>query len=155
MNHKDTSLIEETLNIPENKLFFTIKEASKLCGVEPHVLRYWEKEFKENLKPSRREGDRRFYQAHDLVMIKKIKDLLYLQGFTIIGAKQQLKKTRKKEDPIRMIKEQSANIENITEMVAPKSESVSPKKNTLEFDHFLMNLLNELKSLLQQTKTMS
>ena len=71
------------------KRYFTIGEVSDLCGVKPHVLRYWEQEFT-NLKPVKRRGNRRYYQRHDVLMIRQIRSLLYDQGFTITGARQRL-----------------------------------------------------------------
>ena len=71
------------------KRYFTIGEVSELCGVKPHVLRYWEQEFPQ-LKPVKRRGNRRYYQRHDVMMIRQIRSLLYEQGFTIGGARQQL-----------------------------------------------------------------
>ena len=71
------------------KRYFTIGEVSDLCGVKPHVLRYWEQEFT-NLKPVKRRGNRRYYQRHDVLMIRQIRSLLYEQGFTITGARQRL-----------------------------------------------------------------
>jgi DNA-binding transcriptional MerR regulator len=71
------------------KRYFTIGEVSELCGVKPHVLRYWEQEFSQ-LKPVKRRGNRRYYQRHDVVLIREIRGLLYEQGFTIGGARQQL-----------------------------------------------------------------
>ena len=71
------------------KRYFTIGEVSELCGVKPHVLRYWEQEFT-NLKPVKRRGNRRYYQRHDVLMIRQIRSLLYEQGFTIGGARQRL-----------------------------------------------------------------
>src|SRR3977135_2753081 len=71
------------------KSYFTIREVSDLCGVKPHVLRYWEQEFP-NLKPVKRRGNRRYYQRHDVLMIRQIRSLLYDQGFTITGARQRL-----------------------------------------------------------------
>jgi DNA-binding transcriptional MerR regulator len=71
------------------KRYFTIGEVSELCGVKPHVLRYWEQEFSQ-LKPVKRRGNRRYYQRHDVVLIREIRALLYEQGFTIGGARQQL-----------------------------------------------------------------
>jgi DNA-binding transcriptional MerR regulator len=71
------------------KRYFTIGEVSELCGVKPHVLRYWEQEFNQ-LKPVKRRGNRRYYQRHDVVLIREIRGLLYEQGFTIGGARQQL-----------------------------------------------------------------
>ena len=71
------------------KRYFTIGEVSELCAVKPHVLRYWEQEFPQ-LKPVKRRGNRRYYQRHDVEMIRNIRSLLYEQGFTIGGARQQL-----------------------------------------------------------------
>lgn len=71
------------------KRYFTIGEVSELCLVKPHVLRYWEQEFPQ-LKPVKRRGNRRYYQRHDVEMIRSIRSLLYEQGFTIGGARQQL-----------------------------------------------------------------
>jgi DNA-binding transcriptional MerR regulator len=71
------------------KRYFTIGEVSELCQVKPHVLRYWEQEFPA-LKPVKRRGNRRYYQRHDVLMIREIRHLLYAQGFTIGGARQRL-----------------------------------------------------------------
>jgi DNA-binding transcriptional MerR regulator len=79
------------------KRYFTIGEVSELCQVKPHVLRYWEQEFPQ-LKPVKRRGNRRYYQRHDVLMIRQIRSLLYEQGFTIGGARQQLSGESAKED---------------------------------------------------------
>ncbi|MDJ0807053.1 MAG: MerR family transcriptional regulator [Gammaproteobacteria bacterium] len=79
------------------KRYFTIGEVSDLCQVKPHVLRYWEQEFPQ-LKPVKRRGNRRYYQRHDVLMIRQIRSLLYEQGFTIGGARQQLSGETAKED---------------------------------------------------------
>ena len=71
------------------KRYFTIGEVSELCGVKPHVLRYWEQEFTQ-LRPMKRRGNRRYYQHHEVLMIRRIRDLLYEQGFTISGARNKL-----------------------------------------------------------------
>ena len=71
------------------KRYFTIGEVSELCGVKPHVLRYWEQEFPQ-LKPVKRRGNRRYYQRQDVIVIRQIRSLLYEQGFTIGGARQKL-----------------------------------------------------------------
>jgi DNA-binding transcriptional MerR regulator len=71
------------------KRYFTIGEVSELCGVKPHVLRYWEQEFTQ-LKPVKRRGNRRYYQHHEVLLIRRIRDLLYDQGFTISGARNRL-----------------------------------------------------------------
>lgn len=79
------------------KRYFTIGEVSDLCGVKPHVLRYWEQEFPQ-LKPVKRRGNRRYYQRHDVLMIRQIRSLLYEKGFTIEGARAQLASSGARED---------------------------------------------------------
>jgi DNA-binding transcriptional MerR regulator len=71
------------------KRYFTIGEVSDLCGVKPHVLRYWEQEFTQ-LKPIKRRGNRRYYQHHEVLLVRRIRELLYEQGFTISGARNRL-----------------------------------------------------------------
>src|ERR1700694_3680421 len=71
------------------KRYFTIGEVSDLCGVKPHVLRYWEQEFTQ-LKPVKRRGNRRYYQHHEVLLIRRIRELLYEEGFTISGARKRL-----------------------------------------------------------------
>ena len=78
------------------KRYFTIGEVSELCGVKPHVLRYWEQEFP-SLSPVKRRGNRRYYQRTDVVLIRQIRSLLYEEGFTIGGARQRLEGESKKE----------------------------------------------------------
>ncbi len=81
------------------KRYFTIGEVSDLCGVKPHVLRYWEQEFTQ-LKPVKRRGNRRYYQHHEVLLIRKIRELLYEQGFTISGARNRLSEGRElPQDP--------------------------------------------------------
>lgn len=89
--------MNERINKPElvalppipAKRYFTIGEVSELCGVKPHVLRYWEQEFTQ-LKPVKRRGNRRYYQHHEVLLIRRIRELLYEQGFTISGARNKL-----------------------------------------------------------------
>ena len=75
------------------KRYFTIGEVSELCGVKPHVLRYWEQEFTQ-LKPVKRRGNRRYYQHHEVLLIRRIRELLYEEGFTISGARNRLDNVR-------------------------------------------------------------
>lgn len=79
------------------KHYFTIGEVSDLCAVKPHVLRYWEQEFPQ-LEPLKRRGNRRYYQRHDILVIRQIRALLYEQGFTIGGARQRLSGHTAKDD---------------------------------------------------------
>ena len=81
--------MENSLPSIPAKRYFTIGEVSDLCGVKPHVLRYWEQEFTQ-LRPMKRLGNRRYYQHHEVLMIRRIRDLLYEQGFTISGARNKL-----------------------------------------------------------------
>jgi DNA-binding transcriptional MerR regulator len=81
--------LEPTLPPIPAKRYFTIGEVSELCGVKSHVLRYWEQEFTQ-LRPMKRRGNRRYYQHHEVLMIRRIRDLLYEQGFTISGARNRL-----------------------------------------------------------------
>jgi len=116
---------ESLPDIP-NKRYFSIGEASNLCKVKPHVLRYWEQEFTQ-LRPTTRAGGRRYYQPRDILIIRKIQELLYNEGFTISGAKQQLK-----------------NIKTDLKVGAPKTKI---KKNGS-----LSSLISELEELLTKIK---
>lgn len=87
-------MLEQQTSKPElppipAKRYFTIGEVSELCGVKPHVLRYWEQEFTQ-LKPVKRRGNRRYYQHHEVLLVRRIRSLLYEQGFTISGARNRL-----------------------------------------------------------------
>jgi DNA-binding transcriptional MerR regulator len=89
--------LENSLPPIPAKRYFTIGEVSELCGVKPHVLRYWEQEFTQ-LRPMKRRGNRRYYQHHEVLMIRRIRDLLYDQGFTISGARNKLHEIVQLED---------------------------------------------------------
>jgi DNA-binding transcriptional MerR regulator len=88
--------MESSLPSIPAKRYFTIGEVSELCGVKPHVLRYWEQEFTQ-LRPMKRRGNRRYYQHHEVLMIRRIRDLLYEQGFTISGARNKLQELVQQE----------------------------------------------------------
>ncbi|HEY2336941.1 MAG TPA: MerR family transcriptional regulator [Burkholderiales bacterium] len=96
------------------KRYFTIGEVSDLCGVKPHVLRYWEQEFTQ-LKPVKRRGNRRYYQHHEVLLIRRIRELLYEEGFTISGARNRLDHSiaqlpeEKSEAPARSVRTAQAN----------------------------------------------
>ena len=104
--------------IPE-KRYFTIGEVSELCGVKPHVLRYWEQEFTE-LSPVKRRGNRRYYQRHEVLMIRQIRALLYEQGYTISGARTHLKNDNSKEDLVlekQLLHQMIVELEDILELL--------------------------------------
>ena len=88
--------MDKTLPPIPAKRYFTIGEVADLCGVKPHVLRYWEQEFTQ-LRPMKRRGNRRYYQHHEVLMIRRIRDLLYDQGFTISGARVRLQELAQHE----------------------------------------------------------
>ena len=101
------------------KRYFTIGEVSELCAVKPHVLRYWEQEFSE-LKPVKRRGNRRYYQRHDVLMIRQIRALLYEQGYTIGGARAHLASDNAKEDSLKtrqLIHQMIGELEDILELL--------------------------------------
>ena len=101
------------------KRYFTIGEVSDLCGVKPHVLRYWEQEFPQ-LKPVKRRGNRRYYQRHDVMMIRQIRSLLYEHGFTIGGARQKLDGGEAKEDvnhSKQIIRQMISELEDVLEIL--------------------------------------
>jgi DNA-binding transcriptional MerR regulator len=85
----DAVAIDQALPPIPAKRYFTIGEVSELCAVKPHVLRYWEQEFTQ-LRPMKRRGNRRYYQHHEVLLVRRIRDLLYEQGFTISGARNRL-----------------------------------------------------------------
>jgi DNA-binding transcriptional MerR regulator len=105
------------------KRYFTIGEVSELCGVKPHVLRYWEQEFTQ-LKPVKRRGNRRYYQRHEVLLIRRIRELLYEHGFTIHGARSRLG-------------------QNMVEAVLPVPDSVAPHSSSVN----LALLRDEIKSV--------
>ena len=88
--------MEKALPPRPAKRYFTIGEVGDLCGVKPHVLRYWEQEFSQ-LRPMKRRGNRRYYQHHEVLMIRRIRDLLYDQGFTISGARNKMQELLQSE----------------------------------------------------------
>ena len=102
------------------KRYFTIGEVSELCGVKPHVLRYWEQEFSQ-LKPVKRRGNRRYYQRHEVELIRTIRTLLYIDGFTISGARVQLETDSTSDDcgiNSKSMQEIIADLEDISTLLA-------------------------------------
>lgn len=120
------------------KRYFTIGEVSELCGVKPHVLRYWEQEFTQ-LRPMKRRGNRRYYQHHEVLMIRRIRDLLYDQGFTISGARNKLQEIVQLErdkrragevmlDGVEVLEIEDSTLEDFEDSsVLPDGNSVSEK----------------------------
>src|ERR1700744_5465011 len=123
------------------KRYFTIGEVSELCGVKPHVLRYWEQEFPQ-LKPIKRRGNRRYYQIDDVLMVRHIRSLLYEQGFTIGGARPPLKDQPKSE---RLKALQPAANQPALDK-APGTSSVAASRKLKE----LHDIRSELENLLQR-----
>jgi len=116
----EPGLSQELPEIPD-KRYFTIGEVSELCGVKQHVLRYWEQEFPQ-LKPAKRRGNRRYYQRHDVLIIRQIKSLLYEQGYTIGGARSSLSniETRSNGDHQLEILKMCEELEEVLELLKLK-----------------------------------
>ena len=122
----------ETAALPSipAKRYFTIGEVSELCGVKPHVLRYWEHEFTQ-LKPVKRRGNRRYYQHHEVLLIRRIRELLYEQGYTIIGARNKL----------------NERVVSLTEPEAPKQDQLSA------FSEDIKQIKADLNGVVSQLRT--
>ncbi len=106
------------------KRYFTIGEVGELCGVKPHVLRYWEQEFTQ-LRPVKRRGNRRYYQHHEVLMIRRIRDLLYDQGFTISGARNRLQELVQSDRAGRSEGPMEVDVDD-SEMTDPELMGVAP-----------------------------
>lgn len=118
------------------KRYFTIGEVSELCAVKPHVLRYWEQEFSQ-LKPIKRRGNRRYYQHHEVLLIRRIRSLLYEQGFTISGARQQLHLNVSKEKSALKTDKQQASVQQNPLLQEKPIQDISfhpEKKNVAQQD---------------------
>ncbi len=118
---------EDNLELPPipSKRYFTIGEVSELCGVKPHVLRYWEQEFPQ-LKPVKRRGNRRYYQRHDVMLIRQIRSLLYVEGFTISGARNKLVIENDLSDPSQrsaVIRQLIQELEDVLELLGARKVS--------------------------------
>jgi len=124
----DNHLPESSLPEIPGKRYFTIGEVSDLCSVKSHVLRYWEQEFTQ-LKPVKRRGNRRYYQRQDVLLIRHIRDLLYLQGYTIQGARQQLLDPKGSPMPLIARKPESARADAGDEVMVDdveRSDATAP-----------------------------
>ena len=113
------------------KRYFTIGEVSELCGVKPHVLRYWEQEFTQ-LRPMKRRGNRRYYQHHEVLMIRRIRDLLYDQGFTISGARNKLQEIVQIERDRRRLGE--VMLEGVEEAIEAADEAQAEEAEAHAFE---------------------
>ena len=123
--------MEKALPLIPAKRYFTIGEVGDLCGVKPHVLRYWEQEFTQ-LRPMKRRGNRRYYQHHEVLMIRRIRDLLYDQGFTISGARNKMQEILQTErdkkrngevmlDGVEVLEVNDVDLEDFEECQSPES----------------------------------
>ena len=148
--------MEKTLPPIPAKRYFTIGEVGDLCGVKPHVLRYWEQEFTQ-LRPMKRRGNRRYYQHHEVLMIRRIRDLLYDQGFTISGARNKMQEILQAErdkkrngevmlDGVEVLEVGDADLEEF-------EDSASDEGNGAGFDQLLLvrRELFEIRDLLTAT----
>lgn len=128
------------------KRYFTIGEVGDLCGVKPHVLRYWEQEFTQ-LRPMKRNGNRRYYQHHEVLMIRRIRDLLYDQGFTISGARNRLQEFAHGQRDARRGESPSVDT-GVTASEFSDSDSLAPLVSTANTWQNLRQELFEIRALL-------
>ncbi len=137
--------MEKALPTIPAKRYFTIGEVSDLCGVKPHVLRYWEQEFTQ-LRPMKRRGNRRYYQHHEVLMIRRIRDLLYDQGFTISGARNKLQEIVQGERDKRKAGEVMLEGVEVIEVDSgfDDFEDSTPEEETSAASHKLMLVRREL-----------
>ena len=140
-------MVENLENNEQNQLpplpqkrYFAIGEVSKLCNVKPHVLRYWEQEFP-NLSPNTRRGNRRYYQPEEILLIRKIRELLYDEGYTIQGAKQKLSNKQFVKDTISQEQIQKAQAE-----LPLNNEPLTSKEPVENLKNQLADILKILKS---------
>jgi DNA-binding transcriptional MerR regulator len=120
------------------KRYFTIGEVSELCGVKPHVLRYWEQEFTQ-LKPVKRRGNRRYYQHHEVLLIRRIRELLYEEGFTISGARNRLDHAATGDD------RHEARASRVAPAAVPGPASTAPASDLAALKRELRELLDSLR----------
>jgi DNA-binding transcriptional MerR regulator len=132
------------------KRYFTIGEVGDLCGVKPHVLRYWEQEFTQ-LRPMKRRGNRRYYQHHEVLMIRRIRDLLYDQGFTISGARNKMQEILQEErEHKRGVEDFSDSVDGIEVIDVLSRDDLSDWENDSATDRLILvrRELAEIRDLL-------
>lgn len=120
------------------KRYFTIGEVSELCAVKPHVLRYWEQEFTQ-LKPVKRRGNRRYYQHHEVLLIRRIRELLYEQGFTINGARNRLDEGRHVHHQA-SLEQEELPAQAAAETAVPSVDIANLRSELVEVQHLLAQL---------------
>jgi DNA-binding transcriptional MerR regulator len=143
--------MEKSLPAIPAKRYFTIGEVGELCGVKPHVLRYWEQEFTQ-LRPMKRRGNRRYYQHHEVLMIRRIRELLYDQGFTISGARNKIQEMLQTERDRKRNGEQALDgveviefHENGVDALGHDFLALAPHNDSL---HWVRHELSEIRALL-------
>ncbi len=130
--------MENALPAIPAKRYFTIGEVSELCGVKPYVLRYWEQEFTQ-LKPMKRRGNRRYYQHHEVLLIRRIRELLYDQGFTISGARNRLAESSATH--------RAAALNGSSNGSADRGAVLAPEEDALVLDAAMASLADEVVEL--------
>jgi DNA-binding transcriptional MerR regulator len=148
--------MEKTLPPIPAKRYFTIGEVGELCGVKPHVLRYWEQEFTQ-LRPMKRRGNRRYYQHHEVLMIRRIRELLYDQGFTISGARNKLQELVQAERESRRSQDEEVidviDLDEVVngEVVLPLIEAEYTVQESIGLLHDVRRELLEIRELLRHS----
>lgn len=149
--------MEKSLPSIPAKRYFTIGEVGDLCGVKPHVLRYWEQEFTQ-LRPMKRRGNRRYYQHHEVLMIRRIRELLYDQGFTISGARNKLQELAHDERERRRLDHQDIDTPVPDEIRVPDNSSLTLHTHALNGasmsgpDAVRVGLLHDMRRELQEIR---
>jgi DNA-binding transcriptional MerR regulator len=113
------------------KRYFTIGEVGQLCGVKPHVLRYWEQEFAQ-LRPMKRRGNRRYYQHHEVLMIRRIRELLYEQGFTISGARNKMLDSATQQVEVSTFEDLDVSLADIPEAIGSNQDAPNTSSSLRE-----------------------
>lgn len=139
--------MENSLPSIPAKRYFTIGEVGDLCGVKPHVLRYWEQEFTQ-LRPMKRRGNRRYYQHHEVLMIRRIRDLLYDQGFTISGARNKMQELLQAERDKTAYEELVLEGVDISEVSDSQFDELSELESMTDVWHEVRRELSEIRDML-------